>query len=146
MKKMFTIMFMMFGIMFVAQAQSPIIQLGKAIGELAIAPVGIAVGAVEGIADGVCESVVYLVTGESTSTTKTTITKTTYTQTAPVYVIPSQLKPEKNNINVVNSPGATVNVTEVNSSTTTTRTPTVIYIPSTRPSYYYYNPYQFRYP
>lgn len=146
---MIAIMFVMFGAAFAVQAQSPIISLGKAIGELAVAPVGIAVGVVEGVADGVCESVEYLVTGQTnTSSTTTVTTTTTYTPTttAPVYVIPSQTQTPKNEVNIVNSPGATVNVTEVNSSTTTTRTPTVIYVPSTRPNYYYYGPYRLVYP
>ena len=145
MKKIFMAMIVMFGMVFAASAQSPIIQLGKAIGELAVAPVGIAVGVVEGVADGVCDGVTYLVTGQSSSTT-TTVTQTTYTQSSPpVYVIPSQPK-EKHTVNITNSENVSVNITEVNSSTTTTRTPTVIYVPSTRPTYYYYNPYQFRFP
>lgn len=143
---MIAITFVMFGMAVATYAQSPIISLGKAIGELAIAPVGLAVGAVEGIADGVCESVEYLVTGETSTKTTIVTTSTTYTQSAPpVYVIPSQPK-EKHIVNINNSENVSVNITEVNSSTTTTRTPTVIYVPSTRPTYYYYNPYQFRFP
>lgn len=146
MKKMFIIGLVMIGAMFHVQAQSPIISLGKAIGELAVAPVGIAVGVVEGVADGVCEGVTYLVTGNSSSTSTTTIKTTTVTQSAPpVYVIPSQPK-EKHTVNISNSENVNVSITEVNSSTTTTRTPTVIYVPSTRPTYYYYNPYQYRFP
>lgn len=146
MKKMFIIGLVMIGAMFHVYAQSPIISLGKAIGELAIAPVGIAVGVVEGVADGVCESVTYLVTGDTGSTSTTTVKTTTVTQTtAPVYVIPPKA-PEKNEINIVNSPGAQVNVTEVKTTTQTTRTPTVIYVPSTRPSYYYYPPARYLYP
>lgn len=141
---MIAIMFVMFGMTVATYAQSPIISLGKAIGELAVAPVGIAVGVVEGVADGVCESVEYLVTGETS--TKTVVKTTTVTQTtAPVYVIPSQPK-EKHTVNINNSENVSVNITEVNSSSTTTRTPTVIYVPSTRPTYYYYNPYQYRFP
>lgn len=147
MKKIMIVLFVMIGMTLAAQAQSPIISLGKAIGELAVAPVGIAVGVVEGVADGVCESVEYLVTGQ-TSTKTTTITTTTYTPTtAPVYVIPSQTKTaEKNNVVINNSPNATVTINEVKTTTSTTKTPTVIYVPSRRPNYYYYNPYHYIYP
>ena len=146
MKKIMIVMFVMIGMAFAAQAQSPIISLGKAIGELAVAPVGIAVGVVEGVADGVCESVEYLVTGTSTTTTTRTV-YTGSTTTAPVYVIPSQPKTsEKNNVVINNSPNATVTINEVQSTTSTTRTPTVIYVPSSRPNYYYYNPYHYIYP
>lgn len=142
---MIAILFVMFGMTVATYAQSPIISLGKAIGELAVAPVGIAVGAVEGIADGVCEGVTYLVTGNSTSATTTTVKTTTVTQSAPpVYVIPSQPK-EQRVININNSENVNVTVNEVNSTTSTTRTPTVIYVPSNRPSYYYYGGYRYSY-
>lgn len=140
MKKILIVMFVMFGMTVATYAQSPIISLGKAIGELAVAPVGIAVGVVEGVADGVCESVTYLVTGETS--TKTVVKTTTVTQTtAPVYVVPSQPKPkEQRVVNINNSENVSVTINEVNTTATTKTTPTVIYVPSTRPSYYYYRP------
>lgn len=140
MKKFIAIMLVMFGVTFMASAGSPMLELGKAIGEIVVLPIGVVAGACEGIYEGVS----YIVTGESSETT-TTITKTTYTQTtAPVYVVPSQTKKPENNVVINNSPGASVTINEVNSSTT--RTPTVIYVPSTRPNYYYYQPYRYCYP
>lgn len=145
MKKIITATLVMFGITFAIHAQSPILELGKAVGELVVLPFGIVAGACEGIYEGV----EYIVTGE-TSTTTTTIKTTTVTQpsTPPVYVVPSQPKtPTKNEVNIVNSPGASVTINEVNSTTQTPRTPTVIYVPSIQKSYYYYQPnYRYCYP
>ena len=142
MKKIFITMLIMFGITFATQAGSPMLELGKAVGELVILPFGVLAGACEGIYEGVT----YIVTGESSETTTTT-TRTVYTQSssAPVYVVPSQTKTPKNEVNIVNSPGATVNVTE-STTTSTSRTPTVIYVPSSTPNYYYYQPYRYCYP
>lgn len=144
MKKIITATLLLFGITFATHAGSPMLEFGKAVGELVILPFGIVAGAFEGVYEGV----EYIFTGES-STTTTVRTTTTYTSTtAPVYVIPSQPKtPVKNNVEITNSPGASVTINEVNSTTQTTRTPTVIYVPSGQKSYYYYQPnYRYCYP
>ena len=140
MKKIFAIGIVMFGVTFAAKADNLFTVFGEFVGELALAPVEGVVGAVKGVVIESNECSDYI-QGKST----TTITKTTYTSAPPVYVIPSQPK-EKHTVNISDSENVTVNITEVNSNTTTTRTPTVIYVPSTRPTYYYYNPYQFRFP
>lgn len=143
---MIAIMFVMFGMTIATYAQSPIIMLGKAIGELAVAPVGIAVGAVEGIAGGVCESVEYLVTGQTT--TKTTVQQTTVIRTVsaqPVLIVPEQPK-EQRVINISNSENVNVVINETNVSSSRTATPTTVVVPRPPRSYYYYQPYNYCHP
>ena len=142
MKKIIAIMFVMLGFMLTSCKAS--IMLGKGIGELATTPFGIAAGACEGFVEGCNEGVDYLINGDTTTITSYKTTTFSGSASAPVYVIPSQPK-EKTSVIVNNSENVNVTVNEVNSTTSTTRTPTVIYVPSTRPSYYYYGGYRYSY-
>ena len=138
MKKIIAIVFVMVGIC-LTSCKSSII-LGKAVGELATVPLGITVGACEGFVEGCCEGADYLVNGDTTTITSYKTATYTQSSSAPVYVVPSQNTTPGNKVSIINSPGAKVDITEstTNATTTTTRTPTVIYVPSSRPNYYLY--------
>ena len=134
MKKLIAIAVIMFGITFTTQAASPVVKFGQAIGEIIMLPVGIVVGTIEGIGDGVVELVEYIFTDEED--VKPTVTPppvSNVTIKSPNYIVVQKTEPipipvATPNVNIVNSPGTRVSITETSVSTTNNNPPTTTVI------------------